>query len=267
MSPRLCCIAALVLPLTTLRAQSRPSSVDASRSSIGISIGVIGGASLWSVGGQAISNGPPPHTDTVSLARTIPVALTLDINYTRFVSATIAIVADGSYLGLQTSDDCIITHDEGDQSITDVCGAFRGRTSGSGDVLALQGGALWRPDATRTLQPYLKGLVGISTDAYSTAAVTLGSGISNTDAYTVYTDAGWSSLRPVATIGGGISTGSMNGIQVHFEARESFLAFPAITGPNPLQGSAALTRNQVHGFWSIVAGLDLVLRRSRGRRY
>jgi hypothetical protein len=221
---------------------------------------------LWSVGDQAVED-DAIHTDTLALSRRFTTGVSAAAHYTHFASAHFGVTVEATYLGLATSDGCSVLHDSGDANIATACSEFHGTTVSSGGAFTLTGGVVWRIAMGGTLQPYLKAAAGIFTLNANPVEVTVGHQTAGNNVYAVYTDRGWSSVRPTGVLAGGISTAANSGFQVHLEARESFVGLPTIIGTNPLQGDPARIRSTTKGFLSILAGVDLVLKRNRGRRY
>jgi opacity protein-like surface antigen len=253
-----------VLPSHQVNAQT----VDRARLVIGISIGRIGGSDLWDVARQPILSMLEPEVpDTFQLHRGIQAGITVSAHGTYFVSPHFGVTGELTYLGLATQDACTLLNNDGDASLAQTCETLNNQV-GTSSVYALQvGGVAWLSPGT-TIQPYLKGLIGIASTPTSTVATAATDiDLNGVGTLTIYRDSRWSSERPTWTLAAGLATAPSQGIQVRLEIRDTWLAQSIVMGANPTQNVEPPMRSVIKSFPSILLGFDIVLRKQRGRRY
>ncbi len=178
--PLLCLIAAPLAAQTT----------DWSRLTIGIFIGAHAGAGLWDVANQPILSSQtdpalgsrfPYPPDQFHLHREVGSGFTVAANVTRFSSAHFGLTAEFVYLGLKLTDRCAVAQDGGDPDLAAACAAVGATTrvgttadqvgvavDQSASTMLLQGGVVLRPFKPGTLQPFIKGMVGLAATPRST---------------------------------------------------------------------------------------------------
>jgi hypothetical protein len=268
-------IALLVLPLTSLAAQSN----EAARTTIGISIGLLPAASLWDVPNQIITpispspiGGAPWDPDIWSLRREViarrPV---LQMRGTRFVNPRVGFTAEFAYYALSTVDHCtVVQHGRvgnaanADPALPQVCDSIPVTPQGSRSTLALQGGVVLRPFSGATIQPFVEGLAGFASAASSMAE--LRSDFAGTS-LTIYHDLASSNVHPTFALGGGFTTGVVPGLLARVAARESWISESIVTGASQGQATPALIQARYIGFFAVTVGFDIVLAKQRGKRY
>jgi hypothetical protein len=283
--PLLCLIAGPLAAQTT----------DWSRLTIGISIGAHAGASLWDVANQPILSSEddpelaarfPYPPDQFGLHRDVHSGLSLAANVTRFSSAHFGLTVEFAYLGINLHDACTVTHDGGDPDLATACATIGtsarvGATNDqvgitvdqSSSAILLQGGAVLRPFKPGALQPFLKAMIGLATTPRSTVYmesiydVHVEGVQPNSVGLIIYQDYGWKQVRPVFTAGAGLTTAASSGLQIHLEARESFMSQSIVTGPSTAQNEVPPNQSVLKGFLSVLVGLEVVLKRQHGKRY
>jgi len=255
-------------PAISLHAQGD----DQARLAIGIMIGRVGAASLWSVDAQPIAS-VTTAPDTFALHRGLGPNLTISGVLAYFPRQHFGWTLEFTHLGLGPHDQCNITADHGDQALVAACDSLA-RTHESAAVSMVQAGAVVRPLVGHYLQPYLKGLAGVAFTPSSTVNMvsdfgqTPGTFVGTAPLrLTIYDDNEWSSMRPTVQLAGGFTTAPRHGYALHFEARETWLSVAEATGATIGQGYSPPHRYAVRGFTSIVVGFDVVFIRRHGRRY
>jgi len=256
-------------------------TTDWARITVGVSLGIQAGSSLWDVADQPILSSNkldglqyPP--DLYQLHREIRSGFTLAAQATHFSSPHFGLTAEFTYLGLKLSDMCHVARDGGDPELATACAyvgssqAFAGSAvDQSASTTLVQAGVVLRPFKPATLQPFIKALVGFAETPRSTVEMesTYGALADTALDLTIYKDFGWSQTRPIVTAAIGLTTAPNSGLQVHFEVRETFLAQSIVTGPATTQNQEPPNHSVVKGIPSVLIGLELVLKRERGKRY
>lgn len=267
----------LVLTVRLLPAQT----TDWARITVGVSVGIQAGGSLWDVANQPIisSNrllGVPYPPDFYHLHREIRSGFTLAAQATHFSSPRFGLTAEFTYFGLKLNDICLLTRDGGDPELAAACTyvgssqPFAGSTvDQSASTTLFQGGIVLRPFKPGELQPVFKVMAGFAETPRSTVemASTYGAHADTALDLVIYQDYGWSEARPVVTAAVGLNTAPTSGFQVHLEVRETFLTQSIVTGPAPTQNQEPPNHSVVKGIPSVLIGLELVLKRERGKRY
>jgi hypothetical protein len=263
---RTCAAFAVTIPVAAIHAQTH----DESRLVIGISAGWIGSAPLWDVPNQPVYSSVEPGNPSIyHLTSTVQSNLTVSGSATYFGGGGhVGLTGEFTYLGLGTTDGCVLTHDDGDAFLEAACTYLQGHESSS-STTAVQGGLLLRPFTRTGVQPYVKGMVGVTFTPESPITTVATTGFLADTAYnlTVYTDDSWKEIHPTWTAGFGVSTAPGAGYQIHAEIRETWAYLSEITGPSAGQGYVPPHRTVIKGFPSILIGFDVVLEQRRGRRY
>lgn len=255
---------------------------DAPRSFIGFSIGEISGGNLWDIAAQPITPistpvDPGNHyaPDVDHLTRDLaPRRPAFSIHGARFFNAHVGFTAEFTYLAAETRDGCTVVQPgvSRDPLLAAVCDSVPATSQGGRAIQLWQGGLIVRPLANSLVQPYLVGMAGIALTPSSTAALQsiYGHDASANPIYVnIYQDPGWSNARPTGTLAAGLATAATGGLQVHIEARDSWIAQSIVTGPTTGQAEGQVTpvAARYRGWVSVFFGFDLVLGRQRGRRY
>lgn len=277
---RLGMLMSLVVPTAALVAQS---ANDVPKTLIGVSFGVLPGGSLWEVPNQpitAISTPPNPTShyppDVVDLRRDLqPRRPVLSVHGTRFVNSHLGYTAEFDYLAFQTTDACTVVQHGGDPALGAVCDSIPVTSQGPRATTVLQAGLILRPLSGSVLQPYVEGLAGFASTASSTATLTstvghaAGAGGSAPLIVNIYQDPRGNTLRPTWTLAAGLATAATQGLQVHVELRDSWIAQSIVTGATQGQGHGEVTpiQSTFRGFMSVLFGFDVVLAKQRGKRY
>lgn len=248
---------------TALHAQTN----DEARLTLGIGIGFVGTVPLWDVANQPVylSSDLP---DFFHLQRELKSDISISGHATYFGSPHWGWTGEFTYLGLGTSDGCSIAQNGGSDDLMAVCNALNG-TLGSASTTVVQVGGVYRPLSRTFLQPYAKVAGGVAfTPTSSIAMRSIYGAIADTELIvTIYKDDSWKPIRPTWTAAVGISTAPSSGYQLRIEARETWMALSAITGPTSGQGFVPPNKTVIKGIPSILVFFDIVLARQRGRRY
>ncbi len=243
---------------------------DAARLVVGISAGWIGGVHLWDVGTQPIPRQFPGLYDTVALSRDVRENLTISGQMTYYRGQHFGWTAEFTYVGVGLNDHCTFAHPSSDDYNQEVCGALQNREEPASAV-TLAGGFNYRPTGRTQFQPYFRATAGLTLMPRSTRAVVVNfydpSG--NLTEGDIYTDNSWTELRPTGTLGIGIATAPSQGYQLQVEFRETWMRVATVTGPTgpPYTGLDAPNRGTWLRLPSLMVGFDIVLEKSRGRRY
>jgi hypothetical protein len=271
---RLVQVALLVLPAGALGAQTH----DAPRTLIGISVGILSDGNLWDIPNQTISTlstSPDPNhpytPDIDHIRRDMDAHRpTLSLHVTHFVNDHIGYTGEFNYLGFKTTDACTIVQRGTDPILNRVCDSIPASSQGDRTTTVFQAGLIVRPVASSVLLPYFEGMVGVASTPTSSATLTstYGHDVSG-DALNVniYQDSRWGTVQPTWTLAAGLATMAASGLLVHVEARDSWIAQSIVTGGTTGQAVPTPVQTTFKGWLSVMVGFDIVLAKSRGKRY
>jgi hypothetical protein len=234
--------------------------------------GVISGHSLWTVERQPLCVGTATCSgqyDTLRLSRAINSSLVLGASGTYFPSDHVGFHAEISYVGLPTDSDCtgLFFNPDTENKNQQICDDIRSQSAGGG-AIAIFGGVTLRAAARRSFSPYVRGSIGLVNQPRSTIEVVGG-----------YVDASGrffdrqviadpkphrNSLLLGAAVGFTSPLGA--GYQFRLELADLVTTLNRLTGAaNGLGIGPTATRSYHHV--ALTLGFDVVLEKSRGRRY
>ena len=279
-----------VLPLAA-------QTTDWARVTVGISAGTRSGTTLWDITDQPIlssnmmpgGGGAHYPPDLYHLHREVGIGLTISAQANFYSSPHFGLTFGITYLGLKLNDICTLSHDGGDAELATAC-AFVGSSQRFGQgtgkeglvdpsgvdhsatAMLFEGGVILRPFKPATLQPFFKALAGFATTPHSTVRMESVYGLDAIDPtlplkLVIYQDYAPPAIRPVLTVGGGLTTAPNSGMQVHVEIRETLLPQSVVTEATTSQNLQASSQSVIKGFMSFIVGFELVLKRDRGKRY
>jgi hypothetical protein len=254
------CIA--LMPLTQLSSQA---TGDEARLVVGVAGGWIGGAELWSVARQpVITTGPTP--DEMSLERRLRSNIAFSGQVTYFPRSYLGITGELGYLGLGTTDRCSLVVSGGDPVNEEACAAIEGNDR-SASAVGAQFGVVLRMGSRNVVQPYLRAQAGLALVPRSTVELSAVYGDFKDAVLPIYESSGSNDTRPLGSLSVGIATSPRLGYQLRLEARGTYIQLPIVAGAAPMGNLMPVTENSWIFLPSITVGIDIVLEKSRGRRY
>jgi hypothetical protein len=255
-------LALLAFPSTRVVAQA---TGDQSRLVIGVAMGWVGGTALWAVPAQTILT-TTEAVDVFGLKRRLRSNVTFAGTGTWYPRGNLGVTGEVSYLGLGTVDDCTLVSASGDPLNRLVCNTLRNYERPASAV-SLASGLVFRPSSRTFIQPYVRGIVGVTLAVRGTVRTVATIGEFGDTAFTIYPQSGGGQLRPTGSLMFGIATSSTPGYQFRAEVRYTALRLPVVTGASIYQGEAPPTSSVWRTLPSILVGFDVVLEKRRGRRY
>lgn len=233
--------------------------------------GAVTGHSLWRVDKQPLCVGAActGQYDTLAIGRSIGSSLVLGAAGTYFVRPNVGLHVEISYLGLPVDSDCtaLFLNPDTENKNEQICNDIQSQ-SATGGAIAIFGGLTFRAASRRSFSPYVRANIGIVNQSRSTIEVVGGyrnaSGAFFDRQVVVDNDPHRTSLLVGAAAGFTSPVGS--GYQFRLEIRDVVTSLNRLTGPaNALGVGPTATRNYHH--IALTLGLDVVLEKSRGRRY
>jgi hypothetical protein len=254
-----------------------PSSAAAQRGSeanlvLTIVGGVVTGHALWTVDKQPLCVGSTVCSgqyDTLRLSRSINSSLVLGAAGTYFFSPHIGVHAGISYVGLPTDSDCtgLFFNPDAENKNQQICDDIRSQASGGG-AIAVFGGVTLRAAARRSFSPYARGSIGVVNRSRSTIEVVGGYVDGSGTFFDRQVIADPKPRRTSMLLGGAVGFTSPLGQGYHFrlEVADLITSLDRLIGPANGLGAAPTASRSYHHL-ALTFGFDVVLEKSRGRRY
>lgn len=259
--------------LLVLAGASTAAAQTPSRSQLVLTIlgGAVSGHSLWDVSKQPlVSLVDTAQRDTLRLGREITSSIVIGASATYFVSPALGVHAEISYLGLPNDDSCTLLYQAPNDSLVPrVCNDIQSQ-SGAGGAISLFVGATLRAAPNRGLSPYVRANVGIVGMPHSRVSV-IGNYLTSSGPQPVEVIADPSPRRaaPLVGLAVGLTTpvGKSRAYQFRLEVRDVITSIERVTGTaNPASRISPTSSRSYHHF-AVTIGLDVVLEKTRGRRY
>lgn len=268
-----------VLFATSLATVAPATAQTGSQPSLVLTIfgGTVTGHSLWTVAKQTLSvlGSSPTRNDTLRVTRSTSPSLVLGATATYFIGRHVGFHAEISYMGLPFDSDCspVFLHPDSSGGTTDlrrneqVCDDIRSQGS-TGGAITVFGGVTVRAASRRSISPYLRGNIGfvnMSQSSIDVAGAFLDNdGIVKIRQVVSGENTGRTSL--LVGIAAGFTSPVGPGYQFRLEIRDQLVQFTRLAGPGSANGPSPTSRKAYQHF-ALTIGLDVVLEKSRGRRY
>lgn len=253
-------------PLMPLAAQTRAES----RLVVGIAMGAIGSADLWSVPNQPITTAGRPTPDVFALKRRLRNNFTASGHVTYFHTPHLGFTGEFGYTGLGTEDSCQQVQSSGAVDIGLICniidggfdgaGNFASRPASSAKAVNLLGGVTFRAASRAIIQPYARALAGFTLLPRNTVGLTSSVSLLGETVVPVYLSDGSSNLRPTGALAIGIATYPSGGSQFRLELRGTWVSLSSVDGPSTQQGLVPPHSSRFVLVPSLVVGFDIVLK-------
>jgi hypothetical protein len=263
----------VVLALVALPAAgvAQGAAQPSSRPSIVLTIlaGAVTGHDLWAIPKQPRVVQGTANYDTLAMSRAIGSSLILGASGTYFLTQNVGVHAELSYLGLPLDSSCrLLPPKQADfeDKNQQICDNFHAE-AGAGGAIAVFAGVTLRAASQRSFSPYLRGNVGLVSISRSTVEV-IGAYVDGAGPQERQIVGDPSPRRRSLMLGlaAGFTTPLSPGYQVRVEFRDIITTLDRLTAPaNDLAVAPIGSRTYHH--LGLAIGLDIVLEKSRGRRY
>lgn len=229
-------------------------------------VGWASGRDLWTVPRQAVRD--VSVTDTFNLRRDLAETWSVNMSGTYYKGPNLGVGVDLLLVNLRYNDTCRLAFATGSQPNADACESIDGTTL-SALSSQLTGTVIYRIASRSPASPYVRANAGmmianLNTTKLSGFYVNLAR---ETVEVPIYTNTGQTKISAVGALGAGVTFAIARAYHVRVEARGSSYVVNAVTGPNPFNGSDARTESKRITQLTLMIGVDLLLERSRGRRY
>ena len=251
---------ALVLGSTPLEAQKTGPQSN-------LVFGVAGvfttGKNLWAVPDQPLRLSGI-DADTLGLTRSVDGGLGLMFYGMYFPRKSFGITGEVFFMGTGYQDTCKHVFVTTDANAAAACRSIDGDSRSTSTVMLTVGGVL-RAKSRGAISPYVRlggGLAVINRSSVAVQGNTAGGVVE------VYVDDNPRNVSPVLMFGGGFTAHSKRGgYQIRLEFRDNIVGYDKATAATAQAGIRPPTDVSYRHLWSFIVGFDIVLERSRGRRY
>jgi opacity protein-like surface antigen len=251
--------ALLVIPSTTAVAQK---TGDEARIIFTVSGAYIASKGLWAVSDQPVQD--PPSVDTFVLTRNISPTFGVGFSGAYFPGSSVGFTGDLLLLGLGYDDSCRIAGTPQSLQNVEVCDDIEEQDQ-SAAAVTVSAGANFRFFSREPISPFLRANVGV---LFSNQSSVLTQGVTDSRLLvTIYDDEKRSRVSPGLSLGAGATMAISRGYHLRWEVRDNIVGIEAVTGPVAVQGQVPPHERVYKHMFSVLIGVDVILERSRGRRY
>lgn len=265
----------LIAPAAAAAAQT-PSQPNLVLSIVG---GVATGTTLWSINRQPLDVlCTPPQgcgIDTLRLVRDLTPGIFAGLTATYFRHPSLGFTLDVFFLEFPLDDTCegiFYNPDSGGDPVfgtrnNQVCTDI-GSASPSTSAISAMGGVVLRAAGGKSISPYVRGSMGVV--GYSSGTIAM-SGVfvenQTINTRSVLIDDKPKTLRLGAQAAAGITARMSPSYQFRFELRDVIAPMERVDGPAPINTLRPPKKTVLLHRFALILGLDVVLEKTRGRRY
>jgi hypothetical protein len=253
----------LLLPVTRLEAQR---TGDRARLIFTVSAAHVPGKGLWSISPQPIQDvdGSSTFEDNLALSRSIMPTFGAGFSGTYFPGEHVGLSADAFLLGLGYEDSCRILGTLRSVQNLAVCESIDLRERRAAAV-TLSGGAVFRAFSREVISPFARVNAGLLFSNQSSIRI---EGFNEDNALVrVYEHDSDTRVAPAFAVGVGATVVLGRAYHLRWEVRDNIVGVERVTGATPGPRVEPPHDQTFKHLFSIMIGLDVVLERSRGRRY
>ncbi len=217
---------------------------------------------LWNVPNQ-------PHlgtgtVDTLALTRNLDSGLGLMFYGMYYPKKTFGLTGEVFFVGNGYKDSCELVAVNQDPDIAVACQDIDGNSRSTSTVM-ITAGVVMRFQPRKTISPYVRAALGVAIINRSSIAM---QGQSFSGVEVIYPGEDSRNVSGAAVLGVGFTAKSKGGgYQVRLEARDNIIGYDAAIGPSTRTGVDPPTEIRYQHLFSFLIGFDIVLEKSRGRRY
>ena len=255
-------IAALLgVPASSLEAQR---TGDRAQLVFTISGAYIQSRGLWTVPNQLIADDELSLMDNFVISRSIKRTLSAGLSGMYYPGEAVGFTADAFLLGLGYDDACRITPPVESSFNQHICDGINDQER-SAAAVTLSVGAVARAFSREMISPFARANVGL---LFSNQSSVLTQGFTPENAlFTIYEDSKRTRVSPSLALGIGATTPLSRGYHLRWEVRDNIVGLERVTGPVATRGLEPPHDRVYNHITSVLIGIDVVLERSRGRRY
>ncbi len=218
-------------------------------------------ASLWNVPKQPDFGSV---TDTLALTRDLDSGLGLMFYGMYYPKKSFGLTGEVFFVGNGYEASCELVAPNQDPDIAAACRNIDGNSRSTSTVMITAGG-LVRFKPRGTISPYLRGALGVAIINRNSIAL---QGQSPSGIEVFYPGDDSRDVSGAAVLGAGFTAKSKGGgYQIRLEFRDNIIGYDAAIGPSSRLGVDPPTEVRYRHLISFLIGFDIVLEKSRGRRY
>jgi hypothetical protein len=226
------------------------------------------GAGLWSVPNQPVqqtgADDTLPTVDNLSISRSIKNTLSAGVSGTYYRGENVGLTADAFLLGLGFDDSCTVRPPIEIDLNRQICEDIDQQDK-SAAAVTLSVGAVFRAFSREAISPFARVSAGL---LFSNQSSVLTQGVRDDNVLlTIYEDSKRTRVSPSLTLGVGATTPIGRAYHLRWEVRDNIVGIEAVTGPNSAPRFEPPHERRYKHLLSILIGIDVILERSRGRRY
>jgi hypothetical protein len=259
----LAAVAAVLLAAPTARLEAQRTG-DRARLIFTVSGSYVQSKGLWSVPSQPVQDAGPRLTDNLALSRSIMPTYGAGFSGTYFAGEHVGLTADAFLIGLGYEDNCRIVGVLQSSRNAEVCASIDAQERRA-TAVTVSGGAVFRFFSREPVSPFARVTAGLlfsnhsslRTEGFSADGVLL----------TIYQDESQSRVSPGFAIGVGATMPLGRAYHLRWEVRDNIVGIERVSGPTSGQGMEPPRDRIYKHLFSVLIGMDVILERSRGRRY
>ena len=241
---------------------------DRARLVFTVSGGYIQGRGLWTVPSQPVqeivTGGGTPVTDNFRLNRSIKGTLGAGFSGIYFPGENVGLTADFLLLGLGYDDGCQLLAPAQSTRNAQVCRDIDEQEKSAAAVTVSAGG-VFRFFSREFISPFARVNAGL---LFSNQSSVLTQGVSNSGVLlTIFEDEKRSRVSPSLALGVGATMQIGRSYHLRWEVRDNIVGIETVTGPTDAPRFEPPHERVYKHLFSFLVGIDVVLERSRGRRY
>lgn len=262
-------LGALIAVLVAAQAGSLHAQASGDRSQLVFTVSgaYIQGRGLWTVGNQPIAqtiDDTLPTTDNYVLSRSIKRTFGAGFSGIYYPGESVGITGDAFLLGLGFDDACRLTPPVESSANQFICDDIDEQEK-SAAAATLSVGAVVRMFSREMISPFVRANIGL---LFSNQSSVLTQGTTPSNAlFTIYEDSKRTRVSPSFALGVGATTPLSRGYHLRWEVRDNIVGIERVTGPVAQRGQEPPHGRSYKHLFSVLIGIDVVLERSRGRRY
>jgi opacity protein-like surface antigen len=252
--------------IALVAAQAAPAAAqrtgDQARIVFTVSGAYVKGRGLWTVPRQPLQDFP--LVDSLRLDRNITSTFGAGFSGAYFRGEHFGLTADFMLLGLGFKDSCRIEGSVASEHNAEICRDLDDRERSAGAV-TVSAGAIARIASRDFISPFVRANVGL---LFSNQSSIVTRGFTDDGVQvTIYEDDQNTRVNPSFALGLGTTIAISPSYHLRWELRDNIVGVETVTGPAVPVGSEPPHERRYRHMLSFLVGIDVVLERSRGRRY
>ena len=240
---------------------------DRSRLVFTVSGGYVQGRGLWTVPNQPVPQSVDDTTsiiDNYAINRSIKGTIAAGFSGTYYAGEHVGLTADAFLLGLGFDDSCRLTPPVESARNQQICDDIDQQEK-SAAAVTLSGGAVFRFLSREPVSPFARVSAGL---LFSNQSSVLTQGVRDDGVLlTIYEDSRRTRVTPSLALGVGATMPIGRAYHLRWEVRDNIVGIEAVTGPTSAPRFEPPHERRYKHLFSILIGIDVILERSRGRRY